>query len=416
MKSRKIAKYIKKLAANKMGRILVFTGARQTGKTTLAKNCFPKYQYISIEDPVTRIQYTKLTAGQWKNLYPRAVLDEVQKEPQLVESIKSVYDQWPEPRYILLGSSQLLLLEKVKESLAGRCSIIELFPLTIPELATSRWNDTIPDSLFQQYARRLDKPPNLLPSFLLDKDFAAKQKIWEYYVRFGAYPALTDRAMTERDRYLWLRDYVRTYLERDVRDLASFRDLEPFIKLQRSLALRTAQTLNVSALATDLGVSAKTVQRYIHYLNLSYQSLLLPAWSRNAEKRLVKMPKIHYLDNGVLQAVLQKQGGLTGAEFESLIVAEIYKQLRSIQIYAPLYYLRTQDGYEVDLLLEFSLGYIAFEIKMSEKFRISDAKRLLKLNSILDKPVLQAFVLSNDKETYKISDNITAVNATYFLG
>ncbi|GBR76648.1 putative AAA family ATPase [Candidatus Termititenax persephonae] len=416
MKARKITQYINTLIKRPTGRILVFTGARQTGKTTLTKRVFPDYEYLSIEDPINRIQYAKLTAAQWQELYPRAILDEVQKEPQLVESIKSVYDQWPQPRYILLGSSQLLLLEKIKESLAGRCSIIELFPLTIPELATASWTDEMPDSLFQRYAKNPDKPLALLPSFLLDKNLAVKKKAWAHYVRFGAYPALTNPDLSDEERYNWLRDYVRTYLERDVRDLASFRDLEPFVKLQHALVLRTAQTLNASSLATEIGLSVKTVQRYIHYLDLSYQTLLLPAWSRNAGKRLVKMPKVHCLDNGVLQAVLQKRGGLTGAEFESLVVAELYKQLRSVQIYARLYHLRTQTGYEVDLLLELPQGYIAFEIKMAEKVNLADLKRLQKLNNLLDKPLLQAFVLSNDEQTYQIAPNLTAVSAAYFLG
>jgi hypothetical protein len=122
-----------------MGRIIILTGARQTGKTTLARNAFPGYAFLSIEDPILRQSYAGLSAAQWRDLYPRAILDEVQKQPVLIESIKSVYDQWPEPRYILLGSSQLLLLEKVKESLAGRCHIVELFPLTLPELGTESW-------------------------------------------------------------------------------------------------------------------------------------------------------------------------------------------------------------------------------------------------------------------------------------
>jgi predicted AAA+ superfamily ATPase len=416
MKARKIAQYIKTLVQKPTGRILVFTGARQTGKTTLTKRTFPDYAYLSIEDPVTRLQYTKLTAAQWKELYPRAILDEVQKEPRLVESIKSVYDQWPEPQYLLLGSSQLLLLEKVKESLAGRCAIIELFPLTMPELRTADWSDPVPDSIFQTCLRDPEKPLPVLPSFLLDQNMAAKKSAWDHYVRFGAYPALTNPALTDTERHNWLRDYVRTYLERDVRDLASFRDLEPFVKLQRALALRTAQTLNASSLAAEIGLSVKTVQRYIRYLDLSYQALLLPAWSRNAGKRLVKMPKVHYLDNGVLQAVLQKKGGLTGAEFESLVAAELYKQLRSARIEAQLYHLRTQSGYEVDLLLELPQGYLAFEIKMAEKINLADLKRLQKLNTVLDKPLLQVLLLSNADQIHQIAPNLTALPAAYFLG
>ncbi|MFA6008167.1 MAG: AAA family ATPase, partial [Candidatus Shapirobacteria bacterium] len=185
MKSRKVSSYLREQAAKPMGRILVFTGARQTGKTTLARSGFPGYEYLSIEDPILRDQYRRLSAGQWKTLYPHAILDEVQKEPLLIESIKSVYDQWPEPRYILLGSSQLLLLEKVKESLAGRCTILDLLPLTIPELETEHWEDMVEDSLFQALLRQPKELPKMLPSFLLDPRHATKQRAWDHYIRFG---------------------------------------------------------------------------------------------------------------------------------------------------------------------------------------------------------------------------------------
>ena len=132
MKARHLSSYISNIAAGKTGRIIVFTGARQTGKTTLARHLFPDYEYITIEDPVTVGAFLKLTAAQWQKMYPQAILDEVQKEPVLIESIKAVYDQWQEPRYVLLGSSQLLLLSKVRESLAGRCVIVEMYPLSLP--------------------------------------------------------------------------------------------------------------------------------------------------------------------------------------------------------------------------------------------------------------------------------------------
>jgi predicted AAA+ superfamily ATPase len=415
MKKRFIARYAQNLSKRPLGRILVLTGARQTGKTTITRNAFPEYEYLSIEDPILRMQYAELSASQWKSQYPLAVLDEVQKEPQLVESIKSVYDQWPTPRYILLGSSQFLLLEKVRESLAGRCAIIELYPLTIPELLTSDLSDEISFSLFQQYVMHLETLPDFLPSFLLDKRMPEKKAAWDYYVRFGGYPALTHEDLSDKERYLWLQDYVKTYLERDIRDLTAFRDLEPFVKLQRYLAFQTAQTVNVSAIAAQLGVTAKTVQRYIRYFELSYQAITLPAWGRNERKRLVKAPKLHYLDNGVLQAVLQKHGGITGAEFESLVIAEMFKQMHCIPQIASYYHLRTQDGFEVDFLIELENGYLAFEIKLAEKAQSGDARHLRKLGEILDKPLLHGFVLSNDYETHKIAPNITAVNAAYFL-
>ncbi|WP_372950842.1 ATP-binding protein [Mariniphaga sp.] len=416
MKNRKIGTLIEKRKHSKTGRIIVFTGARQTGKTTLSRRLFPEYKYVSIEDPVMRSQYAALTAGEWVSHYPLAVLDEVQKEPKLIESIKSVYDQYIEPRYVLLGSSQFLLLEKVKESLAGRCSIFELFPLTLPEMITKNWDEPVQDSFFQQILKNNIseiKPPS---SFLLDEDYTKKKQAWDFYQKFGGYPAVSDSELDDEEKYDWLQNYVKTYLERDIRDLASFRDLEPIIKLQRFLALNTATLLNASSMAAQTGITAKTVQRYIHYFELSYQAILLQAWSRNKTKRLVKTPKIHFLDNGIVQAILQKKGGLTGPEFESLVVAELYKQAKSINAQVSFYHLRTHDGKEVDLLIELPEGYLAFEIKLGEKIRKLDAKHLMDLETILDKPLLHGFLLSNDNKFHQLAANVTSMHAASFLG
>ncbi len=415
IKNRKIISAVTKRHSSGTGRIIVFTGARQTGKTTLAREMFPDYEYISVEDPVTRGEYSRMTAGEWNNLYPYAILDEVQKEPKLIESIKSVYDQWTEPKYILLGSSQLLLLEKVKESLAGRCAIFELYPLTLPEIRTDGWNEPVTNSLFQELIES-KTTPSPGHSFMLDNQFALKNQSWNHYLKFGGYPAIIDRRLTDDERYDWLKDYVRTYLERDIRDLASFRELGPFIKLQRYLALNTANLINLSSIANQTGVTAGTVQRYINYFELSYQAITLPAWSRNKSKRLVKASKIHYLDNGIIQAVLQKRGGITGNEFESLVVAEIYKQARIIQKPVTFFHLRTHDGRETDLLLELPEGYLAFEVKMTESVRENDARHLFDVEEILDKPLLHSFLISQDNQVKQFRNNVTALHAAHFLG
>lgn len=415
MKNRKIADLIVQRHAWKTGRIIILTGARQTGKTTLIRHLFPDYEYISVDDPIMRERYSQLAASQWNALYPNAILDEVQKEPGLIESIKSVYDQWETPKYFLLGSSQLLLLEKVKESLAGRCIIIEFVPLTLPELRTKSWNDPVEDSIFQKILMNTQEG-EFLPSFLLDKKMAEKQIAWEHYLEFGAYPAVSDEEMGTEEKHVWLQNYVRTYLERDIRDLASFRDLEPFVKLQRYLAENTASLVNAAAIANQLGLTSKTIQRYLRYFELSYQAIVLPAWSKNPGKRLTKMPKIHYMDNGVVQAVLQKKGGITGGEFESLVIAEIHKQIATISAQVQTYHLRTYDGKEVDLLIEMPDYYLAFEIKKADRITAHDARNLMGLEELLNKPLKKAFLLSNDRDTKVFNDKIIAISTTMFLG
>ena len=413
MKNRSLGKRLIERSKSKTGRIIILTGARQTGKTTLAKKIMEGYTYVSLEDPVMRDTYRNLSAEHIFSLYPSAIFDEVQKLPSLIESIKAVYDQYPESKYLLSGSSQLLLLEKVKESLAGRSNIFELFPLTLPELRTQSWEQEIKPSVFLQELK--NEKPDYLPSFNLDKERIQKAKALEIAISTGCYPAVSGDDIDIDEKFIWLQNYVRTYLERDVRDLANFRELEPFVLLQRYLAQNTATLINMSETGKRIGLSVKTVQKYIRYLDISYQSITLPAWSGNLNKRLAKMPKIHMIDNGVLQAVLKKRGGLTGHEFESLIVSEIYKQIKTNDLEAIPYHLRTHDGKEIDLLLELHDCYYAVEIKLTDKTTKNDFRHLKNLDAILDKPLKKAFLISNDPETKYMSENIIAINAAMFL-
>lgn len=397
---------------SKFGRIIVLTGARQTGKTTLVKKAFSDFQFISIEDPVVVEEYKKLSASQWSLLYPKAIIDEVQKEPRIVESIKAVYDQFPETKYILLGSSQILLLSKIRESLAGRCQILELYPLTLPELMTNSWESEIEPSYFQNIIE--SKTVASIP-FLLDNDHPRKLQVFNNFLDFGSYPAISDEALSVDEKKDWLRNYVRTYLERDIRDLAELRQLEPFTKVQKLIAINTAQLTNYSKIAAEAGVSLKTVQRFIEYMSISYQTLVLQSWSRNTSKRLSKSPKVHYLDVGVMRAVLQKNDKLSGHEFESAIVSEIFKQAKQSMTDLSFYHLRTSDGREVDLLIELEHGYIAIEIKQSSFVRSEDAKHLKGLEIILDKPILHKFVLSNDLSYKDLGDGVIGMPAVQFL-
>ncbi len=415
MKNRQQKELLQNISNGTFGRIIVLTGARQTGKTTLARRCFPNHAYISIEDPILRSGYANLTASQWNHLYPQAILDEVQKAPTLFESIKSVYDQFPDPRYILLGSSQLLLLDKVRESLAGRCQIIEMYPLTLPEHLTNSWEDPVKPSVFQDWIMGTRSLEDLLPSFLLYPDFAERQQAFDFYLTFGGYPAITDKNLSPDERWNWLGNYVRTYLERDVRDLADFRNLEPFVLMQKLTAIQTGQLINFSQLGQEAGISAKTAQRFLSYLQISYQTLLLQPWFRNPGKRLVKSPKIHYLDPGVLNTILQKRGTGTGHEYESAIIAELYKQVKIIKQPLSFYHLRSHDGREIDLLLEFETHYAAFEIKMSQHVSKTDARHFQDLETILDKPLKQCIILSNDPKIQILNNNTMAIPAALFL-
>jgi len=413
MKSRVLKEVVSAKANSRFGRIIVLTGARQTGKTTLAMGCFPGYKYLSIEDPVTRGAYIGLTAEQWSSDYPKAILDEVQKAPSLIESIKSVYDQFKEPAYILLGSSQFLLLDRVRESLAGRCAIFDILPLTLPELITSSWDDPITPPFLYRYLRNGGKPR--YTSFTLHPKYAVATKAFMHYLEFGGYPAIAMDDVNAHERRSWLADYIRTFLERDIRDLVELRSLEPFVKLQQTAALLTGTTVNYSGLAREADVTAATARRFLQYLELSYQIILLPPWTRNKLKRLRQSPKLHFLDSGVHRAILQKQGMMTGNEFESAVAAELYKQIKTWDLNVRMYHLRTTDGREVDILLETEDGFIPIEIKVTGKITHTDARHLTGLEEILDKPLIHSFVLSTDPEVKLLGEKITAMPAAMFL-
>ena len=150
-------------------------------------------------------------------------------------------------------------------------------------------------------------------------------------------------------------------------------------------------------------------------MNISYQVLILQPWHRNNKKRLVKSPKIHFMDPGIIRTLLQKRGDFSGAEFESAIISEIYKQLKYSEVNASVYHLRTSDGREIDLLIELEEGYIAIEIKSSEKIRATDGRHLRGIEDILDKPILHKLILSRDMEIKEFDSGIKAIPAIQFL-
>jgi predicted AAA+ superfamily ATPase len=255
----------------------------------------------------------------------------------------------------------------------------------------------------------------LPPVAAADERFSKASICFERYLRIGGYPVLWKDDISEHDAGQWLYDYVQTYLQRDIRDLAEIRNLEPFVLAQQITARLTGQLVNYALLAKESGISPKTARRFLEYLQMSYQVFLLQPWFRNSLKRLVKSPKLHYLDPGVQSAVCGRYGMLTGQEFESAVVAEVIKQLKNADLRVNFYHLRTQDGREIDLLLETDAGYYAVEIKQSRTVVPSDARHLHKLDEILDKTLIHAFVVSNDISVKRWSNKLTALPAALLL-
>ena len=419
MKNRFIRAHLVEASKSRMARILLVTGARQTGKTTLIKELFPDFSYISFDDPLVRSQFASLSAEDLALRFPKAILDEVQKMPSMFDTVKAAHDAHGECRFVLSGSSQVLLMEHIAETLAGRVSIFEMSPLSLPECRTSSWSDSIAMSRWMRLLQTPTDAKDILFGIpAMERSFSEAAACWDRYLAFGGMPILwnDELSLSSEERRRWLTDYARTYLQRDIRDLVALKDLEPFILAQRSLALQTGGILSIANIARDAMIAPSTASRFIQYLERSYQILILRPWFSNPKKRLVKSPKMHFADPGVLRAVAGFEGTLPGNAFESATVTELVKQLHFILPEGKEFYLRTADGLEVDLLVETAQGYIAVEIKQSTGVSRYDARHLLRLDSILDKPVLCRLVVSQHQNIAILGENTYGVPMAWLLG
>lgn len=383
----------------------MLTGARQVGKTTLMKMAFPEIPLLRFDALAERLAYQSLTPADWIARFPVAILDEVQKSPEIFDTIKSCYDQAPQVRYLLLGSSQIQLLQGVRETLAGRAALLRLHSLTLSELTDSK--DPMPATPYQQMLTNTDQIASVLdvlanPETALTVRESEAKRWWNHLVRWGGMPSLIADGMDDADRMDWLRDYQELYLQRDLADLARLSDLEPFARAQKIAALRSGELIQFAALGAACGVSAATAKRYLQYLELSFQIVMLQPWFRNVEKRLSKSPKLHFLDNGIRRGILRRTGDPDGHELETVVVAESIKQGALTRTGVEFSHLRTSDGREVDLLLELDQGYIAMEAKLVERVTDSDARHLRGLSEILDKPLLAGLVVSQDPSARRL--------------
>ncbi|MBT4502853.1 MAG: DUF4143 domain-containing protein [Gemmatimonadetes bacterium] len=294
---------------------------------------------------------------------------------------------------------------------------MELYPLTLPEMLTDSWTDAVGESRMVCWLSGEAGDDSIFAGIpQRDEGYARTGPLLRNYLQFGGMPAIVDEVVDDEEKIEWLWNYIQTYLQRDVRDLANLRELDPFVRAQRTLAGMTGQLLNISNLARLAGIAPRTARRFIAYLEISYQVILLQPWFRNLNKRLVKAAKVHFLDPGVQRVLLSRRGEVTGGEFESAVIAEIYKQVRNSRLSVDFYHLRTVDGKEVDLLLELEEGFVPIEIKMVDRVSPTDARHLRGLEEILDKPVLHALVLSNDDRIRELGEGITGLPVGWFLG
>ncbi len=390
---RRLGAELVRVSASDLGRGVILTGARQTGKTTLLeRELVPPFEMYSFDEPLVRADLLERPAAVWIRRGRSYIFDEVQKAPEFLGTVKVILDRGgAKQRVILSGSAQIQLLAGVSETLAGRVVTFELYPLLAAELAGLDGPVVLEDLA---RCRTAAEARDLLDAarFASPAVTAAVGDAFGHLVRFGGMPRLVALA-SDDERWLWLREYCRTYLQRDVADLGRVADLDDFLRLQRVAARRTAGLVNFADLARDADMAPLTAKRYLRYLELSYQAFLLPAFRRPGLARLAKAPRLHWLDLGVQRVLAGQRDGLTGEQLETAVVAEVRKTFATARIDAELAHLRTHDGREVDLLVRTPAGYLAMEIKSTRRPASVHTRHLRGLERFLDAPLLASLLV-----------------------
>jgi len=386
-------------------KVLLLTGPRQAGKTTLLRRlCGEKRKYLSLDDILLRE-----TASQDPRLFlqdhpPPVLIDEIQYAPQLLPYIKMHVDETQRTgEFWLTGSQQFQMMRNVSESLAGRVCIIDLLGFSSRE-SDGRETPGLPFfsepehvAAWLESARTLEKPELF-------------EEIWR-----GWWPDLVTGAVRERARFY--EAYVRTYLERDVRDLEQVGDLIVFQQFLTACAARTGQVLNLSALARDTGVTVKTAKRWLSILEASYQVKLVQPWYRNIGKRMVKSPKLYFLDTGLCayltlwsDSKTLAAGAMNGAIFETWVFAEILKSWWNRGRNPGLYYYRDKDGKEIDFIFDWNGRLWPMEAKLAA----NPSREWLRPFKTLERhgvPLGMGAVICMYPDRISLSDNVTALPA-----
>lgn len=372
---------------------VVVSGPRQSGKSTLLLKALPEYSYITLDDPVTRERALTDPNLFLDSAGDRVIIDEIQQAPQLLSYVKMRIDRQRNRRgaFAFTGSQQFSLIRDLSDSLSGRIALLDLLPFSLAEKNRAGW------------------PTETLKAFVR----AALR---------GSYPELV--VFSKLDTTAWYGAYVQTYLERDVRTLYNIGNLRDFQRFIQLLSARCAQVLNLSSLAGDLGVSVPTIRNWLSILEAGRIIYLLPPYHTNLGKRITKAPKLYFLDiglvcylTGVRDEAHLLNGPLAGPLFENFCLQEIIKWFFHRGERAGLYYLRTQNQLEVDLLIETS-----FQTLIPVEFKLSKTPQA-KMGAALDRfkklfasfNVQSGFLVSLAEETFPLTRDLSAIGLKGFL-
>lgn len=346
--------------------VLILTGPRQSGKTTLCKMAFPSYKYYNLENPDTRDLIAADPMSFLKRNSKGMILDEAQRMPELFSYIQVLVDENKALRFVLSGSNNFTLMEKITQSLAGRAALLTLLPLSVSEINT---NDSSDELMFN-----------------------------------GFYPAVWGDGRLPYDVYS---NYYNTYVERDLRQLINIKDLELFRQFMRLMASRVATEFNASRISNEIGIDVKTVQHWLSILSTSYIAFTLPPYYRNIGKRIVKAPKLYFYDIGLVCYLLGLESStqvathpLRGAMFENMVAAEFYKRSFNQGKTPHLFYYRDNTQKEVDLIEEESFGQLhAYEIKSARRFNTQFCAGIDYFKKLYKESVIGGTVLYDGEET-----------------
>ena len=384
--------------------VVLLSGARQTGKSTLAKwlaeGSHPA-RYVTLDDVTVFASVKQDPAGFIQGLDGAVVIDEVQRVPELFSAIKLIVDQERNPgRFLLTGSANVLLLPRLSDSLAGRMEILTLWPFSQGE--KERGGDAFVDAVFHDqvpFVKGSENRSDLMQRLLT-----------------GGYPEMLLRVKPARRR-AWFSAYITTVLQRDVKDLAQINGLTAFPRLFSLLAARTATILNVAELSRSAGLPQTTLKRYLALLETTFLTILLPPWSGNFSKRLVKTPKLYLNDTGLaahLLGVYSEEmlgdGRFLGPLLENFVLLELLKQASWSETQPRLFYFRTQAGQEIDVVMEDPAGRIVgIEIKAAATLTGRDFAALKDFSESMGDAFYLGIILYTGSEPVSFGKNLHAL-------
>ncbi len=391
--------------------VVALTGPRQAGKSTLIKHYIDKnWKYYSLDNRELLLRIKSDSTLFVKSLDSHVAIDEAQKCPELFHAVKEIIDSGFPFRILLSGSANFLLLKSITESLAGRVGLLELLPFSLAErfdLAPNRLVEIICNSdnidrLFKHLSGLNER--RLRDEQILD------------FIFTGGYPKIHS-LKSEAAGFTWFQNYISTYLERDLRDLAQVGDLDTFQKVYKLIAYQNANMLNMSAVASDLGISVQTIKKYISILETSYHVKLLPAYSYNQKKQIMKTPKIYYLDTGLINYFVQNRSresmlysGDWGALLEAHVFAELYKEIKDMVPRPGLYFWRTNNGAEVDFVLEYNKRLFPVEVKSAVQIKSSSVRGLKSFSETQENITVPfAIVFYRGEEVVYLNESTLAV-------